>query len=55
MPERRSNSLIVHARKGEVETIRKVIDKLDVNIYGGRRVFIYYAENAKSKDLGARP
>jgi general secretion pathway protein D len=24
-----------------------------VNIYGGRRVFIYYAENAKSKDLAA--
>ena len=24
-----------------------------MNIYGGRRVFIYYAENAKSKDLAA--
>ena len=32
VPERRSNSLIVHARKGEMETIRKVIDKIDVNI-----------------------
>ena len=53
VPERRSNSLIVHARKGEVETIRKVIDKIDVNTSGGRRVFIYYAENAKAKDLGA--
>jgi len=53
VPERRSNSLIVHARKGEMETIRKVIDKIDVNVSGGRRVFIYYAENAKAKDLGA--
>src|SRR5207237_3784812 len=25
----------------------------DINIYSGRRVFIYYAENAKSKDLAA--
>ncbi|HEU4368564.1 MAG TPA: type II secretion system secretin GspD [Methylomirabilota bacterium] len=51
--ERRSNSLIVNARKGEMETIRRVIEKLDVNITGGRRVFIYYAENAKAKDLAA--
>jgi general secretion pathway protein D len=53
VPERRSNSLIVNARKGEMETIRRVVEKLDVNVSGGRRVFIYYAENAKSKDLAA--
>jgi general secretion pathway protein D len=51
--ERRSNSLIVHARKPELDTIRKLIGQLDVNIYGGRRVFIYYAESAKAKDLAA--
>lgn len=51
--ERRSNSLIVHARKPELETIRKLVAQLDTNIYGGRRVFIYYAENAKAKDLAA--
>jgi general secretion pathway protein D len=51
--ERRSNSLIVNARKGEMETIRRVIDKIDVNVSGGRRVFIYYAENAKAKDLAS--
>ena len=51
--ERRSNSLIVHARKHELETVRRLITQLDVNIYGGRRVFIYYAENAKSKDLAS--
>jgi len=51
--ERRSNSLIVHARKHELETIRRLIAQLDINIYGGRRVFIYYAENAKAKDLAA--
>src|SRR5881296_666761 len=53
IPERRSNSLIVHAKKHEVETIKRLVEQLDVNIYGGRRVFIYYAENAKAKDLAA--
>ncbi len=51
--EPRSNSLIVHARRLELETIKRLIAQLDVNIYGGRRVFIYYAENAKAKDLAA--
>jgi general secretion pathway protein D len=51
--ERRSNSLIVHARRHELDTIRRLITQLDINIYSGRRVFIYYAENAKSKDLAA--
>jgi general secretion pathway protein D len=51
--ERRSNSVIVHARRHELETIRRLITQLDINIYSGRRVFIYYAENAKSKDLAA--
>src|SRR2546428_3805294 len=53
IPERRSNSLIVHAKKHEVETIKRLVGQLDVNIYRGRRVFIYYAENAKAKDLAA--
>jgi general secretion pathway protein D len=49
--ERRSNSLVVHARKQEMETIRRLIDKLDVDIYGGQRVFIYFAENTRARDL----
>jgi general secretion pathway protein D len=53
LAERRSNSLIVHGRRPEIETVRKLIAQLDVNIYGGRRVFIYFAENAKAKDLAA--
>ena len=51
--ERRSNSLIVYARRQELDTIRRLITQLDVNIYGGRRVFVYYAENAKAKDLAS--
>ena len=37
VPERRSNSLVVHARKQDMETIRRLIEKLDVDIYGGQR------------------
>jgi general secretion pathway protein D len=51
--ERRSNSLIIYARRQELDTIRRLIAQLDVNIYGGRRVFVYYAENAKAKELAA--
>ncbi|MBI3030558.1 MAG: type II secretion system secretin GspD [Candidatus Rokubacteria bacterium] len=47
------NVLIVHARKTELEIIRRLLNQLDVDIYGGRRIFIYYAENAKAKDLAA--
>ncbi len=49
--ERRSNSLVVHARKQDMEVIRRLIEKLDVDIYGGQRVFIYFAENTKARDL----
>ena len=51
--ERRSNSLVLHARKQDMETIRKLIEKLDVDIYGGQRVFIYFVENTKAKELAA--
>lgn len=45
------NVLIVHARKSELEIIRRLLNQLDVDIYGGRRIFIYYCENTKAKDL----
>jgi len=51
--ERRSNSLVVHARKPEMDLILQLVAKLDVDIYGGQRVFIYFVENSKAKDLAA--
>jgi general secretion pathway protein D len=51
--EKRSNSLIVHGRRAEIEMVRRILAQLDINISGGRRVFIYFAENAKAKDLAA--
>src|SRR3989454_9273696 len=32
---------------------RSILSQLDINVTGGRRVFIYFAENAKAKDLAA--
>src|SRR5262249_14023624 len=51
--EKRSNSLIVHGRKSEIEMVRRILAQLDINVTGGRRVFIYFAENAKAKELAA--
>ncbi len=51
--EKRSNSIVVHGRKNEIEMIRRILTQLDINVTGGRRVFIYFAENAKAKDLAA--
>ncbi|HUM18181.1 MAG TPA: type II secretion system secretin GspD [Candidatus Nitrosotalea sp.] len=51
--DRRSNSLLVNARKPELETIRRLVAKLDMNVNGGQRVFVYFAENTKARDLAA--
>jgi len=51
--ERRSNSLVIHARKPEMDLIFQLVAKLDVDIYGGQRVFIYFVENTKAKELAA--
>lgn len=53
VPDRRSNALLVSARKPELETIRRLVAKLDVNVNGGQRVFVYFAENTKARDLAA--
>jgi general secretion pathway protein D len=53
VPERRSNSLIIYARKQEMDTIRRLIEKLDADVYGGQRVFFYFCENTKARDLAA--
>ena len=53
VPERRSNSLIIYARKQEMDTIQRLIEKLDADVYGGQRVFFYFCENTKSRDLAA--
>jgi general secretion pathway protein D len=49
--ERRSNALVVHARKQDLEAIRRLVERLDVNIRGGQQVFVHFAENTKARDL----
>ncbi|HKZ08740.1 MAG TPA: type II secretion system secretin GspD [Methylomirabilota bacterium] len=49
--ERRSNSLVVHARKQDLAAIKRLVERLDVNLRGGQQVFVYFAENTKARDL----
>jgi general secretion pathway protein D len=49
--DRRSNALVVYAGRQEMETIRRFVERLDVDVYGGQRVFIYFVENTKAKEL----
>jgi general secretion pathway protein D len=49
--DRRSNALVVYAGRQEMETIRRFVERLDVDMYGGQRVFIYFVENTKAKEL----
>jgi general secretion pathway protein D len=51
--ERRSNSIVIYASKQDMAAIRRLVDKLDIDVYGGQRVFIYFNENTKAKDLAA--
>src|SRR5262249_28981511 len=50
--DRRSNSLIVQAHGAELEAIRRLIAGLDVRL-PGRRLFFYFAEHARAKQLAA--
>ena len=36
-----------------METIRRLVERLDVDLYGGQRVFIHFAENTRARDLAA--
>jgi general secretion pathway protein D len=51
--ERRSNALVVHARKQDFESIKRLIERLDVDVRGGQQVFVHFAENTKARDLAA--
>src|SRR5439155_967658 len=53
---RETNVLIITDTASNIRRlldIVRLVAQLDINIYGGRRVFIYYAENAKAKDLAS--
>ncbi len=53
LPDKRTNALIVSGRRSDVDMTSKLIGQLDVDTQANKRVFVYYVENVKAKELGA--
>jgi general secretion pathway protein D len=51
LPDKRTNSLIVSARRADLELLTRLIAQLDVDTQANKRVFVYYVENVKAKEL----
>lgn len=51
LADKRTNSLIVLARRSDLEVIRRLVAELDVDTKANKRVFVYYVENVKAKEL----
>jgi general secretion pathway protein D len=51
LADRRTNSLIVSGRRADIELTSKLIGQLDVDTQANKRVFVYYVENVKAKEL----
>jgi general secretion pathway protein D len=51
--DKRTNTLVVSGRKADVELAAKLASQLDVDTQANKRVYVYYVENVKSKDLAA--
>jgi general secretion pathway protein D len=53
LSDKRTNVLIVSARRTDMDTITQLLSQLDVDTQANKRVFVYYVENVKAKDLAA--
>ena len=51
--DKRTNALLVSGRRAEVELAAKLAAQLDVDTQANKRVFVYYVENVKAKELAA--
>jgi general secretion pathway protein D len=51
LADKRTNSLIVSGRRADVELASKLTAQLDVDTQANKRVFVYYVENVKAKEL----
>src|SRR5207249_12267234 len=49
----RTNSLIVAARRADLDLVTRLLKQLDVDTKSNKRVFVYYVENVKAKELAA--
>jgi general secretion pathway protein D len=52
LSDKRTNALIVSGRRADVELTSKLAAQLDVDTQANKRVFVYYVENVKAKELG---
>jgi general secretion pathway protein D len=53
LADKRTNSLIVSARRSDLDLVSKLAAQLDVDTQTNKRVFVYYVENVKAKELAA--
>ena len=51
LADKRTNALIVSGRRADVELASKLTGQLDVDTQANKRVFVYYVENVKAKEL----
>ncbi|HEY7140507.1 MAG TPA: type II secretion system secretin GspD [Methylomirabilota bacterium] len=49
--DKRTNVLVVSGRRADVELASKLAGQLDVDTQANKRVFVYYVENVKAKEL----
>jgi general secretion pathway protein D len=53
LADKRTNTLIISARRADLDTVIQLLGQLDVDTQANKRVFVYYVENVKAKDLSA--
>ncbi len=53
LADKRTNALFVSGRRSDVELASKLTGQLDVDTQANKRVFVYYVENVKAKELAA--
>ena len=51
LADKRTNALVVSGRRTDVELASKLTGQLDVDTQANKRVFVYYVENVKAKEL----
>ena len=51
LADKRTNALVVSGRRSDVELASKLTGQLDVDTQANKRVFVYYVENVKAKEL----
>ena len=51
LADKRTNTLVMSARRGDLDVATRLVSQLDVDTQANKRVFVYYVENVKAKEL----